>query len=185
MRTTLRISTCAIGLLLIAGCKSIYIGMVGLTPEHEIVISKGDVIKAETPNGTVRISALSETKRRFEWNDCAWEMKLYPRVERFLGKYGIYNPGDTRLEECKGIFRISADESQLDFPSQTEAIESLKRRYVQTVWNREGLLVGVRAVYSRHQLSVDVVQITINGRMPSNFPEARDNAISFARSGEH
>ncbi len=74
--------------------------------------------------------------------------------------------------------RIVAQEAELHFESESEALEWLRgQRPMNWVYTSQGLVVGWFETASRNQVNVDVYQIYINKKNPENLLGANDNAI--------
>jgi hypothetical protein len=145
----------------------------------EAVMVPGEEIIATNANGTMAIRAKTERKRQYQWNDQDKTIELMPRRERWNGMLGLYNPGSeifpmTLLNRT----RIVAQEAELHFESESEALEWLRsQRPMKWVYTSKGLVFGWFETPTRNQVNVDVYQIYINKKNPVNLPGANDNAI--------
>jgi len=163
-------------------------------PEPGIMIGKNEMvmpanmqITAETPVGTITITAGQGFDRCYTWEGATGCIELTRDVERWLGRLGANAPGNPYLWRVhNGINRIVADEGQQHFSSVDELRSWLRlftAGYGQPfeeplVYRDDGLMVGWAKVPARYQLAVDVWQIYINGRKPDKLPGSQNDKIS-------
>ncbi len=168
--------------VLASSCQPSQGDMVGDGPvpaNNEIVMSPGMKIAATTPVGTITITAGQGLKRSYTWEGATRSVEMWPRGERWHGSLGIYFPGPgDHWQPHKGISRGVVQEGQQHFKTVAEAVEWLgKDHWNPLVYRSDGLAVGWRKELSRKQLSVDVWQIYIAGKKPSQLPESHDEQI--------
>jgi hypothetical protein len=146
---------------------------------NEVAMKDGSTIDATSKVGKISIHAGPDLKRSYTWEGATRSVIMIPRSRRWYGSMGMYYPGSgNHWDEHNGITRGVLEEGQQDFDSEAEAQKWIKERdYSFPVWNNSGLLVGWYKVLSRNQLNVDVWQITIQHKVPTNFPGYTDGAI--------
>lgn len=130
------------------------------------------------------IGAEEGTVRTYSWDGITRRVELTARPKRWYGSLGLYNPGES-IEEHKGITRALVSECQRHFTSEQEALDWLNGPYHKKylVYNSNGLAVGWYLTPERNQLTVDVWQVYVNGKKPTNLPDAnnRDLEVSGTR----
>ena len=145
----------------------------------ELVMTPGMKITAKNENGKIAINAQGELERIYEWDDKSKRITLIPREEPWYGLLGAYSPGAQFLPLMQEP-RIVAQEAELHVPSFREA-----KRWLDVtpsndwVYTDGGLAVGFSRAPDRHQISVHVMQIIINGEIPSKVPGANNAAIEI------
>ncbi len=167
--------------LVLAGCSA--------TPnteapiQAEIVMKPGELITATTMAGTIRIRAISEYEREYEWEGDSRSAKLSPRPERWNGSLGIYSPGSgDHWDEHSGVTRGVLEEGVQVFDDEMAFSRWLIGRshtYISFVWSSRGLVVGWGKNTSRRQLNVEVWQVKIGGSIPSALSGAQDEKIRW------
>ncbi len=151
-----------------------------LPPTTEFVLSSGMAITATNLNGTVTISAGHGTERRFSGKGWSKRRNLIPRDTRWYGSLGLYDPAAS----ASPYGRLLADEGQLFFKSESEALRYLDAEgdYFKPVFNNRGLVVGYHVENmpgGEPTRSVQVWQIYINGKRPISLPGADDTAVTI------
>jgi len=162
-----------------------------VTPE--LVLATQTRLLATTAIGTVSVVAGDALERSVDWQGCTLRAHPSARSSRWFGSLGLYDPAPGGAlsfmapRACEGISRPVVEEAQLHLPDVAAAEEWLKR-YSQsrsTVWTHDGLVLQWTRDPSRAQLSVDLWQICIRGRYPSQLAGAADDAIKLvAPAGE-
>ena len=127
----------------------------------------------------MKIHAGPGLKRSYTWEGATRFVIMEPRGERWYGSKGMYYPGPgDHWEEHNGITRGVVEEGQQNFDSEAAAKKWLKERdYESPIWNKTGLVVGWMKVLERRQLHVEVWQITIKHKKPTNLTGSTDSAI--------
>ena len=159
--------------------------------QREMVMTPGMEIAAHTSLGLVNVLSQGDFKRVYTWDgNCTREVTLYPRQERWHGSYGAYHAGGSyeylwglisswTWKDCNGIARPVVEEAQMHFRSEEDALRWIKgQNWIDPVYTSDGLVIGWRKVPQRKQLNVDVWQVLINGKKPTNLPDADDSKIS-------
>ena len=147
----------------------------------------GSEITANTAWGTIKVRAGDQYKRTYLWGRCERSLTMEPRGERWHGSLGIYWPGSGfHWRECEGVARAVVEEGQQHFDTVAAALSWLRARgeWMPYVHTNVGLVVGWRTVVpDRKQLNVEVWQLLVAGRKPTELEGATDSAI--VTSGLH
>lgn len=150
-----------------------------IPPMNEIVMPANATIEATTPEGKITIKSGKGLKRYYSWDGATRSVVMWPRTERWYGSLGMYYPGPGfHWIGHKGIKRGVVDEGQQHFDTIKEAAEWLNSRsHTDCVYRDDGLAVCYSKNLDRHQLNVDVWQIYLEGKAPSDFQERGDDRI--------
>jgi hypothetical protein len=144
---------------------------------RETVLVPGESIEATNKAGTVKISYISPTERKYEWDGKTRIVNLTPRPERFLGMLGIYDPADT----WGPVFRVRLvlQEAIRDFETEDQAYAFLKEGSAVMYWcyTNDGLVVGFGRTPERQQINIDLWQILIRGKKPTSLRGATPEHI--------
>lgn len=99
---------------------------------------------------------------------------MEPREYRWIGSFGLYYPGSGfHWKEHNGINRGVLEEGQQHFNSVEEAQAWLKLpNHSDCVYRDDGLVVCCSKTLERRQLSVEVWQFYIAGKIPSEYKDA-------------
>lgn len=148
--------------------------------KNEVVMSPGMKVIAETRMGKMIITAGEGLKRSYTWDGATRSVEMVSRDERWYGSLGLYFPGpDQHWKEHKGITRGVVEEGQQHFKTAEEAQEWLaERKYMPYVYRNDGLMVGWDTVPARKQLNIEVWQILIDGKKPTQLEGAQDDKIA-------
>jgi hypothetical protein len=141
------------------------------------VLRPGQSIEATNKFGSVRVSYISPTERKFEWDGKARTVKMRVRPEPFDGEVGLYDPAEC-LVLCRTP-RLVVQEGVRDFPGYDQVYAYLYEENASMDWvyTSDGLVVGFGRSPGREQINIDVRQITIHGRKPTALKGARGGAI--------
>ena len=144
----------------------------------ETVLSEGQTVEATNKSGKIRISYVSPTKRRYEWDDEQRTLSLKVRLEPFQGKLGIYDPADTWIPFSTGT-RLVIEEAvrKCENEEQIKAALAEGAGYMDWVYTNDGLAVGFGRTPTRRQINVDLWQFLVQGKKPSNLVGARPDRI--------
>lgn len=162
------------------------IGVVGCgdsTVVKNAVLDQGQSVEASNNNGTIRISYVSPTKRKYEWDGKSRTVKMIARAEAFQGRWGLYDPADSWGFSFSEV-RMVVEESVRDF----EDMEQLRAALVQSsavldwVYTSDGLVVGFGRTPSRKQINIDLFQLLVRGQKPSGLAGARPEQIRLIQS---
>lgn len=151
----------------------------GIQPWTESVLTEGMVVSASTPAGFVRIAAKKGERRVFSGQGWSKERVLTPRDVRWYGSLGLYDAAPSFSPHG----RLLVNEGRQFFDSEREALRYLASRHVQTVYNNQGLAVGLKVVEwpgsARREpvRTVEIWQIYIRGKKPTSLRGANDGAI--------
>jgi Ankyrin repeats (3 copies)/Ankyrin repeats (many copies) len=145
----------------------------------EVVMSPGMRITATTPVGTIAITAVDEVTRSYTWDGATRDVQMSPRVARWYGSLGLFNPGaGEHWREHHGITRCVTEEGQQHFKTVEAALKWIQERnYSPFVYLDDRLMVGWDKTLPRKQLSVEVWQILIDGKKPKQLPGSQDGKI--------
>lgn len=149
--------------------------------KNEVVMAPGSRLTATTSVGTISILAGKGLRRDYTWDGATRAIEMEPRADRWYGSMGIYSVGfGDHWVNHNGITRGVCEEGQQHFDTLEDATVWLKSRDLDPhVWTNDGLVVGWSKSLPRRQLSVDVWQIYIKGKKPTNFPGGDDAAIEY------
>lgn len=153
---------------------------IGADIKNELVMHDGMSITAVNKNGKIAIKSHGKLIREFFWNGNQTEVKLLAREKRWYGNFGAYSPGEGRK------FHVVVEEGRQYFCSKSEALEWLRlvnKLYLYDyVYTADGLVVGWYAQSDPNSqldaLLVNVWQIYINGKVPSELEGAKDNLFT-------
>lgn len=160
------------------------------TPAPELVLQENVTLSASTPSGRISIRAGRKLDRSYLWGRCTLSSDMQVRPSRWFGSLGMYDPASSFLFlstvlpwwfKCDGVSRTVVGEGQIHFQTLAAA-EYWLARYAappHTVWTNDGLLVRWGVVKEREQINVDLWQICILGRRPSQLSGAHDQAITL------
>ena len=135
-------------------------------------------MEATNKNGKIRISYVSPTKRRYEWDDQQRTLRLKVRLEPFDGKLGIYDPADGW-----GLFgnktRLIVQEAVRKFDNEEQIKAALVEGgdFMDWVYTNDGMVVGFGRMPTRRQISVDLWQFLVQGKKPSGIIGAKPDRI--------
>lgn len=152
-------------------------------PQNEIVLSEGMAITATNDIGTIEIKAGKGLERSYTWNGATRSVIMWPRKERWQGKFGIYYPGPgNHWKKHDGITRGVLEESQINFPSVEKALEFIHHpsRADHTVYTNDGLVVSYEKLEGAGgTLAVGVFQVLINRKKPKQLKGSKEGAIKI------
>lgn len=147
--------------------------------KNEIVMPPDSTIEATTTGGKITIRSGKGLKRSYTWDGATRSVVMWPRAERWYGSLGIYYPGPGfHWIGHHGIKRGVLEEGQQHFDTINEAKAWLHSpSHSDCVYRDDGLTVCFSKNLARHQLTVDVWQIFIEGKIPSEFQERGGDRI--------
>jgi hypothetical protein len=152
-------------------------------PVREAVLGPGESVTATNKFGTVKVSYVAPTKRRYAWDGKSKVVTMIPRQERFMGRLGLYEPAG-RIVELPGDVRLVVQEATLNYENYDQVYADLYQgsAVMDWVYTRDGLVVGFgRAPEQGNQMNVDVYQFLVRGAKPSDLKGAREGAIRRTR----
>jgi len=152
----------------------------------ETVMQPGDSIRATTSVGTITVEATAGYERTYGWAGARRTAMLDPRNQRWYGALGLYSGGPSGYwEEHAGITRPVMQEAQIHHATLDEALAWIEtqRGYAPVVYRNDGLLVSWSTHLPREQINVNVWQITVGGKAPTELPGSTDDAIVLTRGG--
>ncbi len=143
------------------------------------MMSPGMGIIANTTQGQIVIVAGDGFVRSFTWEGATRSVELYPRHSRWYGSLGLYFPGPgDHWAEHRGITRGVLEEGVQHFGTLPEAIHWIENQSVPCVYRDDGLVVGWSKTPERRQLNVEVWQILIAGKKPTQLPGSQNERIT-------
>ena len=146
------------------------------------VLKPGESIEATNKFGLVKISYASPVKRKFEWDGTSRIVKLTVRPEPFEGREGMYDPADVWFVTFRT--RLVIEEYTKNFNSYDYIYKYLYEGsgVYDWVYTSDGLVVGYGTCPSREEVSIDVFQLLLNGKKPTNLRGARNNQIKLIKA---
>lgn len=154
-------------------------------PPNEIVMNEGMQIIATNDVGTMTITAGKGYKRYYTWEGDTRSVTMYPRKERWYGKYGIYFPGTgNHWNAHNRITRGVLEEAEMHFSTMEEALTFIRHpwRIGFVVYRDDGLVVyWKKAMRSSDEpgstLSVEVWQVFVAGKKPQSLPGSQNDRL--------
>lgn len=148
----------------------------------DAVLSEGQSVEASNKNGTIKITYISPTKRRYDWDGTSRVVKMIARTEPFQGKQGLYEPADS-LGLNPFAVRLVVEESVRNFDSEDELRAALiqSSAIADWVYTGDGLVVGFGRAPSRKQINVDLFQFLLQGQKPFGLVGARPDQIRMIK----
>ena len=148
--------------------------------EVENVLKPGMTLVAENANGELRITSESDIQRDIRGKDWKKNTRMLRRKERWNGSLGIYSPGRSNGRTDRLVY----SEGQLFFDSESDALKYLYVGSLRSkpIYTNDGLVFsfyesqGPRGMVAR---SVEVFQIYIQGKKPTQLRGADDDAIKL------
>jgi hypothetical protein len=151
------------------------------TAPSEIVIPSGATVTGPSNEGVLRVTAVTSTKRKYEWGQRTITLDLWPRAYRWYGSLGMELP-TLPPWGGGGLSHVVLNESQLHFHSAAAVIKDLvawntdlpEVPHFATYWTADGLVVQFHFERARDFLALEawVAQYCINGEKPKNLPGA-------------
>lgn len=145
---------------------------------RDTVMLAGQTIVFKNPNGTGKITYVSDFTRRYEIAGSSFNVELVQRAEEWRHKRGIYNPGETwgplMLADATPS-RFVVDESVVRFSNNEECERFFKvgAAYEKWVSGENGLVLGFDSSPGRDQVNVSLYRCYVAGKlmrqMPSKF----------------
>lgn len=139
------------------------------------VMTAGQEVVFENPNGSGRIDYLSEFSRRYVIDGQNHDVKLVQRPKQWRHQNGIYNPGESwgPLSLDDGIAaRFVVEESELRFSTNEECDGFFKEgaSYAKWVSGDHGLVLGFSSSPARDQINVSLYRCFISGKPMKDLP---------------
>ena len=151
--------------------------------KNEIVMPPNTTITATTKEGTITIKSGKGLKRYYTWDGATRSVVMWPRPERWYGSFGLYYPGPgSHWASNHGVTRGVLQEGRQSFNTQEEAEAWLKKNWLPCVYNDSGLVVCFGKSPARKQINVDVWQIYIGGKIPSQYQESAEDKDEKGRT---
>ena len=169
-------------LVLLASLQAAFTQQATIT--NEMVMSSGMSVTVSNEAGAITITAGRGFKRSYTWDGATRSVELWPRKERWYGSVGAYYPGPgEHWKDNHGITRGVLEEGQQHFQTLEEAMSWINLPYHKDcVYRADGLMVWWRRELGRKQLNVDVWQIYIADKKPTQLPGSHDDQIVVSHS---
>lgn len=167
-----------------------YVACDEIIPDSNIaVIPPSTTIKAVSGQkhlGVIYITSGKGLLRTISFDGVSRSITLKPRIDEGKRQYlYFFRPPSISLgydwQEHNGIYRCQYYERKMNFPNLKPAMDFI---YSQTcepvlsaVYNNQGLLVAWTDKSNRHELTIEVYQILINGQKPNSLPNAHDDKL--------
>jgi len=156
---------------------------------QEAVLHPGETVSCTNNFGTIRISYVSETERKFEFDGRTVVKKLIVRTDRWMGKMGLYDPASAGSIFSNPEYRLLFDESELRFRTYNEAYEYLYTQweYSDWVYTTDGLICGYHVEEPKESgqfpvYSVELYQDYVGGAKPTGLLSDRNGSVRIERT---
>ena len=145
------------------------------TIAHDSVMSAGQEVVFKNPNGSGKITYISEFIRRYEVNGSSYNVDLIQRPEEWRHQKGIYNPGESfgQLNLSDGVpsrFVVQESEVRFDTPEESSRFFREGAAYHKWVSNDQGLVLGFDLSPGRDQVNVSLYRCFIAGKLMKEMP---------------
>jgi hypothetical protein len=188
-RKCVALATIVSGLLVIVAAVS---GCASKDSTPELVLGEGVRLTAKAAPGDVSVVTGKGLARSYQWKSCSLSANMMARPARWFGSLGLYDPAASlgilsRLLpwwfKCDGVSRTVVQEGQIHFLDRDSAEKWITRysKGDETVWSNNGLLVKWGINREREQIDVDVWQVCISGRWPTELAGARDESLVLSQ----
>jgi hypothetical protein len=156
-----------------------------------VILESNQSLVATNKNGSVKISYVSPTKRKYTWDNQSRVLKMtiqdWVDTNR-LGKIhpsfcGIYNAGDVWFFNPYNV-RIVSVEGTMNFKSEKDIYAFLYQgsEVMYWVYTSDGLLFGFGRVPKREAINIDLYQILLDGKKPHDLKGSSNNLIRIINS---
>ncbi len=177
------------GLLVIVAAVS---GCASQDSTPELVLGEGVRLTAKAATGDISVVTGKELARSYQWKSCSLNANMKARPARWFGSFGIYDPASSLgilshllpwWYKCDGVSRTVAQEGQIHFLDRDSAEKWIARysKGEETVWSNNGLLVKWGINREREQINVDVWQVCISGRWPTELAGAQNESLVLSQ----
>ncbi|MBX9671474.1 MAG: hypothetical protein K2X93_28050 [Candidatus Obscuribacterales bacterium] len=142
------------------------------------ILQHGDIITARTRSAEVRIKAIDDHTRRYQWRtlpEGKWNTEIVSVIPNDLTGT-LYNPGNTS-ENISTFLRLRKSlmvwEGEADFSNEQELEIELKNYFMThgAVYSNSGLLVGI----SLERPDFIILQLKVNGQIPKDLKGANNS----------
>jgi hypothetical protein len=157
-----------------------------LADEHA-VLGRGDVLTIQNKHGTMSITADSNRKRTYTWGGASRSVFMLSRSEPWHGALGLHWPGPgDHWEKHAGVTRGVLSEEQRDFADEAEFGAWIKERqkWYDARYTPDGIVGGWSTNLERHQLNVELWQITIGGKRPTDLDGGTTDWLSWTHGDD-
>lgn len=142
---------------------------------HNTVMSSGQEVVFENPNGAGKIIYISDFVRRYVIDGRSFDVELVQRPREWRHQTGVYNPGESwgplLLNDAKAS-RFVVEESELRFNTNEECDRFFKEgaSYAKWVSGDQGLVLGFASSPGRDQVNVSLYRCFISGKPMKSLP---------------
>ena len=152
------------------------------------VLEPGQSIEATNKFGTVKISYIAPLKRKFEWDGQSRVLKMIRGQEDNPEPTGIAHPEAHGMYNPADVWFFSFYDTRLVVGEYTYNFHNIKDIYSflyegsavsDWVYTSDGLVVGYGYPPSKEAVNIDVYQLLLNGKKPTNLRGARNNQIKL------
>jgi hypothetical protein len=155
-----------IGLSAVAGAS--------ILPGDELVLRPGDALVVRTPNGTLRVDALSAEKRRYRWPGVDRTLTLRGRLQPWLGAQGAYVPAGPSND-------TNAEESSYDFASE-RTLQYYLQAFPPTAYGSDGTAVSFGTAPNGAN-AVQVEKLCVDHRPPGALRASAGSSFTWTHGG--
>ncbi len=135
-------------------------------------------ITAKTPVGTIAITAVDERTRSYTWDGGKFAVERLPAAERFFGEDGLFYKCSQNWRKNRGITGCLTKEANKLFITVEDAMAWIKEPdRASFVYCGDGLMVGWSKAGGPMPLTVEVWQILIDGKKPTQLAGSEDDNI--------
>lgn len=156
----------------------------------ELVLKEGAQLTAKDGDMTLTIVAGKDMDRTYQWGECKLRSDMKPRLNRWFGSAGMYDPAGRMLlnpftkKACQGISRTVVGEGQIHFRDGKAANKWVKE-YIgrlpdfSSAVTADGLVLLWSHTPGRSQLNADLWQVCIQGKRPQNLAVGKNSSIEI------
>jgi ankyrin repeat protein len=146
--------------------------------DDELVMSPQMRITAKTSAGTIAITAADQQTRSYTWDGGKFAVERLPAAERFFGEDGLFYKGNENWRNNRGITSCLTKEANRLFITVEDAMAWIKEpERASFVYRGDGLMVGWSKAADPKPLTVEVWQILIDGKKPTQLAGSQDDKI--------
>jgi ankyrin repeat protein len=146
--------------------------------DDELVMSPQMRITAKTSAGTIAIAAFDQQTRSYTWDGGTFAVERLPAAERFFGEDGLFYKGSENWRNNRGITGCLTKEANRLFITVEDALAWIKEpERASFVYRGDGLMVGWSKAAGPKPLTVEVWQILIDGKKPTQLAGSQDDKI--------
>ncbi len=161
-------------------------------PGRKTVIPPNTRLEATTGLGKISISSGNGFLRTIAWDGVTRAVEIAPFDNGIAeGEWFRFPLTQTRCpgydwERHKGVSRCQYLEARINCHNVKEALAFIRDKQdpvMPFVFTHEGIVVGWTTQANREELTIEVYQLIVNGRIP-NLPGATDDKINQVQQGK-